>query len=122
MARPKKAQHERRTTQMNLRFTAAEDAYVRSQARAAGLSVSEYSRRRLLGHQVPQSPGRANAQLLSELNRLGLELKAIGNNVNQLARAVHTGRSFNVAWTAVYDRLQQLTGDVSGALERVTRP
>ena len=122
MARPKKAQHERRTTQMNLRFTAAEDAHVRSQARAAGLSVSEYARRRMLGHQVPQTPGRADARRLTELNRLGLELRAIGNNVNQLARAVHTGRSFNVAWSAVYDRLQQLPGDVSEAMTRVIEP
>jgi len=121
MARPEKQPHERRTSRFNLRFTEAENAYVREQALAAGLDPTEYLRRRALGYQVPAAEGRADARLLSELNRLGVELRAIGNLVNQLARAMHTGRSFQVSWTSIYDRLQHLTADVSKALGEIAR-
>lgn len=120
MARPKKQPHEKRTDVVRARVTAAEKAHVALQAQAVGLDVTEYVRRRVLGHQLPSVHAQADARMISELNRLGVELRSIGNNVNQVARAVHTGRGFNVDPRAVFDRLQELTGEVAGALEKVT--
>ena len=119
MARPKKQSHEKRTDVVRARVTVAEKAHVALQAQAVGLDVTEYVRRRVLGHQLPSVRAQADARLIADVNRLGIELRSIGINVNQLARAVHTGRGVRVDWAAVYDRLQQLTGEVAGALEKI---
>ena len=86
MARPTKQPHEKRTERFNLRFTVAELAHVQDQARAAGLDPTEYLRRRALGFQVSPAPRRADAVLVSELNRIGV-------NLNQIARNQNSGRA-----------------------------
>ena len=59
MARPKKAPGEKRSEQTNSRWTAAELEYLREQASRAGLSLSEYVRRRALSLPVaPHLPAR----------------------------------------------------------------
>jgi len=77
--RPKKIEAERRCKQTNHRWTIAEDAFLREQAAAADLSVAEFIRRRALLIPVVPPRKKVDARLLMELN-------AIGNNVNQLAR------------------------------------
>jgi len=98
MARPSKDPNERRSAVVPLRLTEAEHNYVREQASAAGISVSEYLRRRSLSLPVQPTPSRVDASLISEINR-------IGNNVNQLARATHTDRDFVKHWRAIGDEL-----------------
>lgn len=159
MARPKKQPEERRTSRFNLRFTAAEDAYVREQAFAAdlsptdylralaldafgedrfsvplspderakipaladavGLTTIEFARHRLLGYRISHT-ALAAPRLLADINRLGMELRAIGNNVNQVARAMNTERTHNVDPEAVFSRLQELADEVAQALQVVT--
>jgi len=83
VARPRKDPNEKRDQRFNLRFTAAELAHVETQARIAGLSPHEFLRRRSLGYTVPQAgKARTDPAVVTELNRLGLELKAIGVNAN----------------------------------------
>lgn len=100
MGRPEKHPDEKRSERHNVRFTLAELSRVRVQADAAGLDVAEYIRRRALGYVVPAGTGRrrTDPQLIVELN-------AVGNNVNQLARAVHRGGRFTEHWQAVADEL-----------------
>ena len=83
MARPKKQPDEKR----DQRFTVAEIAHVEMQARLAGIGPHEFLRHRALGYVVPPAPvqRRGAPALVAELNRLELELKAVGNNANQLA-------------------------------------
>lgn len=108
MARPRKEPHERRTERHNVRFTAAELAYIQDQAEAVGLDVTEYLRRRALRYEVPSVSRRAvDPALVSELNRIGV-------NVNQLARAVHAGRDFAAHWRTIGEEL-------TAVLERVVR-
>jgi hypothetical protein len=107
MARPVKEPHEKRSVTFGTRFTTAERGFVEEQARAAGLDPAEYLRRRVLGHRVPPARGRADAMLLTELNRIGLELKAIGNNVNQIARAVNSDRPSRIDWDVLAERLEE---------------
>lgn len=119
MGRPKKLPDERRTETIRARVTVAEFEHVHQQARAAGLDVSEYVRRRAVGYVVPPAPvhRRADPGVVTELNRLGLELKAIGNNANQIALALNAGRRSSQPWEEVVRRIKQLTGEVSGTLE-----
>lgn len=117
--RPALRPEERRTERHNLRFTQAEHEYIRDQADAAGLDVAEYLRRRALGYVVPSCSARrvGSAAVLNELNKIGVELKAIGNNANQLALSTHTKRRSRIAWEGV---VGQISGSL-GALERTMR-
>ena len=119
--RPSLNEHERRSQELRARVTLAEREYVDQQAAIAGLPLSEYVRRRTLDYVVPAGTGRRSADpaLIVELNRLGLELKAIGNNANQIARSVHSGRPSRISWDAVIARIDELTGEVEQALERL---
>ena len=103
MARPRREPGENRTERYNLRFTVAELEYVREQASAAGLTVMEYIRRRCLDYQVPAGGAvrRANPALISEINRIGV-------NVNQLARATHTGRDFARFWKQIGEQVTEV--------------
>ena len=83
--RPVKQPNEKRRAQMNIRLTLAEAEYIRAQAAAAALTEAEYVRRAAMALSVRPARQRIEAALISELN-------AIGNNVNQLTRAVHRGR------------------------------
>lgn len=109
MGRPRKEEHERRTASIRADLTEAEKVYVQEQAARAGLSEAEYTRRRVLGYAVvsPAASRRADPALITELNRIGV-------NVNQLARAVHTDRAFIRYW-------REVGAELRAVLERVVR-
>jgi len=87
MARPPKNDHERRTAQLPpVRVTVAEQLHVHEQAEAAGLTPTDYLRTLALTEKVTPKPSRVDAALLSELNRIGV-------NINQIAHAYNVGRS-----------------------------
>ena len=90
----------RRGEKVELRVSAAEKADLRGSAREAGLTVSEYIRRRSLGQSVMARADRETRVLL----------RRIGVNLNQLARAA------NASGGGVAER--QL-GDALGHLRRV---
>lgn len=109
MARPEKDPNEKLSEVVRLRLTVAEHEHVRAQADAAGVTVSDYLRRRAVGYRVPEGGGRraGDPAIVSELNRIGV-------NVNQLARAVHRGSDFTRYWREVGTTLE-------GILARVLR-
>ncbi len=86
MARPLKEPHERRSAKLPpIRVTEAELADLQLQAERAGLSLTELVRQRATGGRVTPRRGLADAQLLSELNRIGV-------NLNQIARTLNRGK------------------------------
>ena len=109
--RPKKTNAEKRSERFNLRFTEAEIEHLRLQAQAAGIEPHEYARRRVLGERahLPSQPSvlgrRADPALVSELNRIGV-------NVNQLTRATHRGSDFAAYWREVGDELRAALAQV----------
>lgn len=107
MARPKKQDHEKRTEQTKERWTVAEREFLDEQARTAGVTRAEYIRRRSLSLPVTASPARAayDPALVSELNRIGV-------NLNQLAKYQNAGRGAPHSLTAVQ-------ADLRAALEKV---
>jgi len=122
MARPTKHPHERRSAHLIARATVVERAHAEQQARIAGFAdLSDYIRHRVLDHSVPTPNARrmVDPGLVTELNRLALELSAIGNNANQLARDANSGRAPKIAWEGVVDTITQLGEKVTAALEKV---
>ncbi len=107
MARPRKDPGEQRSETVKTAVTVAEKLFVQDQAQTAGLSESEYVRRRVLGYRVPPSRSPDVAALVSELNRIGV-------NVNQLAASAHMGRNF----TRYAD---DIMAELEAILEKVSR-
>ena len=107
--RPTKEPEELRDMRLNLRLTAAELAHVQQQAKAAGLTPSDYARRRVVGHRVTVPTARMDAAILSELNRIGV-------NLNQITRAANAGGSVDHAGV-VLDEITQLIARIAEVIE-----
>jgi hypothetical protein len=105
MARPKKSEADRRTCLAQFRQTPAEELTAHMNAAAAGLTPAEYYRRRSQGLVVAPPAARADATLLRELNRIGV-------NVNQLAFAANADREFKGDWQALRDELARVLDKV----------
>lgn len=102
MARPRKDEHEKRQAHLPpVRLTEAELITIGDQARAAGLSLSDFARRRLLGESVTSRPSAADARLLSELNRCGV-------NLNQIAHRLNRGQDLRYDLSAVLAELSRV--------------
>ena len=90
--RPKKAPGEARSERVYVSLKPGESGAVKRAAAGAGLSVSAYARRRLLGKAV--APLEVSAKIdgaQAELRRSAVELSRVGVNLNQLARWANEG-------------------------------
>jgi hypothetical protein len=83
MARPKKNPDEARTEVARFRVTSAELHHLHQQAQAAGLSLSDLVRQRALKGRVRVPRNRASGELLTELNRIGVNLNQIAHMLNR---------------------------------------
>jgi hypothetical protein len=84
MSRPQKK--DRRDQQLNIGLTRAEYNIIKSRAVTAGVRVVDYGRMRLLGPPGAQHAGNAAPRF----DRLVyVQLKRLGNNLNQLVRRFH---------------------------------
>ncbi len=124
----------------------SEKAYIQEQARQAGLKPGPYCRRRALG--LPLTPARLPLDpeklellikaieseqspaitgtvskvppgLLHELSRLSVKLSNVGNLANQLARELHTDRSFSHDWQEVRNELLETKTELAEVLAKV---
>ncbi len=118
MARPRKSADEKRTEQMNTRWTLAERETLRANAARVGLDDSEFLRHRALGIPLPSSSSSADPALIAALNGHAVALTKIGNNVNQLAAATHQGRDFVQYWREIGAELE---ADLSAARDALNR-
>lgn len=102
MGRPRKESAERRNRNLTVRFTAAERHFLDAHAEVAGVTIGELVRRRAL--RLPAAPPKvrgkrsADAALVNELNRIGV-------NLNQLAHASNRGVSEQGHWAKLADEL-----------------
>ncbi|MCA9303412.1 MAG: plasmid mobilization relaxosome protein MobC [Phycisphaerales bacterium] len=103
MNRPDPTEHENRTEVMQTRVTLAEQAYVQEVAREAGITVSEFLRRRACGYQVPAGPRRrsVNPELVTAINRVGV-------NINQIALRLNCDRPERVSIDETMEELQMV--------------
>ena len=103
--RPKKDPADRRTISHGLKLSQKEKDQLERNAGAAGLSVNEYLRRKALG-------GKSVSAKSDQETRT--ELRDIGNNLNQLARAANMGNLEEVA-----EAVQSGIKDLREALKRL---
>lgn len=103
MARPKKAPDELRSAVLGVRLTAEERARLDEFAARYGLTAAEFIRRRSLGHGLPpvMPEQQAQAALVLELNRHGV-------NLNQIARHMNAGRGAPPYLSALIERIRAL--------------
>lgn len=73
-----------RPKQIKFRVTEDEFEYIKTQVEKSGLTQNEYITNCLLDKEI---------YVIKGLKEMTLELKRIGNNVNQITRAVHEGKA-----------------------------
>lgn len=81
--RPKLASYQKRTKCFRVMFTENDYIYIQSKAEQAGLSVNEFCHQAAMDCQVCQ---RISPEMASAIR----DLSGIANNVNQIARQMHT--------------------------------
>ena len=109
MARPTKAEHEKRTASLPpIRMTLAAKIYVEEQAQSAGLSLTDYLRTLALFEEVKPPKTKSDALMLTELNRIGV-------NLNQIAHAANIGRNDEAILRYAIDELVALMTKVNKA-------
>jgi len=83
----------RRSSIIKFRAFPEESASIKEAAAAAGLTASDYVRRRCIGTDTQLV--RRRTTMPEDVASLVRELAAIGNNVNQLARKANSGDGIN---------------------------
>jgi hypothetical protein len=84
---------EQKTKIVTIRFRPSQLEQIDAQAKAVNLSRSAYVTRKLTGQSVlPARVPAVNWQLYGELADIALSLPAIGNNINQIARALNAAQ------------------------------
>lgn len=103
------SENRKRNETLTIRITKSEKAAIVRQAKKAGMSLTEYIL--ALSRQLPIYPPPDFSPLL-------VELKRIGNNINQLAAKVNSGAAYvpdlhqiKEQQRKIYDRLLQLAED-----------
>ena len=89
MPRPKKSDHERRDLKAEIRLNSLEHAQIEQFASMAGMTLSDFFRRRALGHRVKSSTQIDRDQM----DKASVALLRLGVNLNQLTKHVNAGRS-----------------------------
>lgn len=72
------------------RITADCKAELKTLAKEEGITLSEYIERRIIS---PTAIANPNQQLVNNINIIARELPALGNNLNQIARAINVNLS-----------------------------
>lgn len=96
--RPKADHTTRRDCVVSVRLTDAERARIEARAAEAGEAPADFLRSLILGADAPRRRRQASAAVprltpdeLALFNALGVDLRAIGTNANQIARALNGG-------------------------------
>lgn len=109
--RPRKQEGEKRSASLPpLRLTADELAFIEEQAAIAGMPVSTYAREALTKRVVTPRQSDAEAALLTELNRCGV-------NLHQLVRHLNFGKGIPSDITETVDEFRAAIAAVGRAYD-----
>ncbi len=86
----KASQKRQRSFSIEIALTSTERAEIERRAADAGLSLSSFSRAAALGDPGPRAARRPTVEAAT-LASVHAELKRVGNNVNQIAKALNSG-------------------------------
>lgn len=111
MGRPPKPLDERRTDRLSgVRVTAAERVYIEAQAAAAELSVADYLRACALDRRIRSRRATTDERMLSEVNRIGVNLNQIAARVNFTG---DLAEDFSATLTEIRDAMGRVAADGS---------
>ena len=108
MARPKKAESIRRTSNVMVRFSSIEYELVAGYAKDAGYPISTFVRKQALSEKVT-----VNYNIVAdigEIQNLTAQAAGIGNNLNQIARTLNEWHS---PYPAMAKELREAAADLA---------
>ena len=108
------SQTRQRTAALLIALTPAERADFEARAAKAGLSLSAFARAAALGDKGPRSRRRPTVEAAT-LAQTHIELKRIGNNINQIAKALNSGHR------VLLPEVQKAAEDVSLVMLEIMR-
>lgn len=108
MPRPRLEAPDRRDAQLRVRLTAAELAQLHADAERAGRAFPDFVRERVLTGRVTVEQGRVLAP------EVWIELRRLGVNLNQIARALNTGREPGSVAAIVRARAEEVGSLLAG--------
>ena len=119
MPRPRKPAHELRDLKAEIRLNSIEHAQIEHSANMAGMTITDFFRRRALGHRIKSTPQIDRDQM----DKATVALLRLGVNLNQLTKHVNAGRPVPSVELAnlitrindTMDRLDESCGDRPGA-------
>lgn len=113
MARPTKAETEKRGSRLEVMVTGSGRAEIAARADALGLPLSAYMRSVALGVEPPARKAGVDAEAVAALNR-------VGSNLNQLAKIGNKSGTLNAgqikALGAVLSQVKQTAGKIGEAI------
>lgn len=112
-----------RSKLMTVRFTDGDLATVRAAAERAGMAVSAWVGELAVdaAEHRAMPPGWLHREVMTELVHLRSQIVWVGNNVNQIARAVNSGIVPGMDLQPVLARLAEVVGSIEEAAEKVRR-
>ncbi len=99
-----------KTVNFSFRLTPADKKKLQSLAKKSGLTMTDYIMRSALNKPIIILPG---------LDELAYQLKAIGNNLNQLTRRANAGETRVVSLRETEQRLGDIWKELMEALKEV---
>lgn len=110
-----------RSKLMTVRFTDGDLATVRAAAERAGMAVSAWVGELAVdaAEHRAMPPGWLHREVITELVHLRSQIVWVGNNVNQIARAINSGIVPGMDLQPVLARLAEVVGSIEEAAEKV---
>jgi Bacterial mobilisation protein (MobC) len=112
-----------RTKTITVRFTDGELTAVRAAAERAGMAVSAWVGELAVdaAEHRAMPPGWLHREMMTELVHLRSQIVWVGNNVNQIARAINSGIVPDMDLHPVLTRLTEVADSIEQAAEKVRR-
>jgi hypothetical protein len=112
-----------RSKMMTVRFTDGDLANVRAAAERAGMAASAWVGELAVdaAEHRAMPTGWLHREVMTELVHLRSQITWVGNNVNQIARAINSGIVPGMDLQPVLARLTEVVGSIEEAAEKVRR-
>ena len=110
-----------RSKLMTVRFTDGDLATVRAAAERAGMAVSAWVGELAVdaAEHRAMPPGWLHREVMTELVHLRSQIVWVGNNVNQIARAINSGIVPDMDLQPLLARLTEVVGSIEEAAEKI---
>ena len=95
----------KRKKRITINCTGTDYRVAKSKAEKAGLSLSEYGMRAMMGKALPRKP---SPELVGQLR----QLTGMANNLNQIAKAANKGERLNLDMLNMLEEISQLIKEI----------